>query len=90
LARIAASAGGPFRNRFFRSGLSRNGLLRGDRLDAGETDLAAVLQAKAARIDDGRDAALALRLKVAACGGSRSGAGKEHHCAERDRRPPRE
>ena len=35
------------------------------RLDAGENHLAAVLEAKAARVDDGGDAAVALRLKRA-------------------------
>ena len=43
----------------------RAGLVGSDRLDAGEADLAAVLEAKAARIDHGGDAAFALRLEGA-------------------------
>ena len=78
--RIAVSAGARF----------AAGLLRGDRLDAGETNLAAVLQAKAACIDDGGDPALALRFEGAACGVSRTNrCGQEQDCAERDLRPAR-
>ena len=41
------------------------GLVGRDRLDAGKPDLAAVVEAKAARIDHGGDAAFALRLERA-------------------------
>ena len=43
------------------------------RLDAGEADFAAVVEAKAARIDHGGDAAFALRLKQAIGGAGRPG-----------------
>jgi hypothetical protein len=83
LVRIAARAGAPFAKDF-----PDKELLRGDGLDAGEAHLAAVLQAKAARIDDGRDAAFALRFEAAVCGiGWTRGGGKQHDCAERDPRP---
>ena len=42
----------------------RFGAVARDRLDAGEPDLAAVVETKAARIDDGGDAAFALRLET--------------------------
>ena len=38
---------------------------RRDRFDAGETDLAAILEAKAARVDHGGDASFALRREGA-------------------------
>jgi hypothetical protein len=57
----------------------------GRRLDAGEANLAAILQAKTARIDHSRDAALALRFEGAsrrACGVGRGS--HEHESATRD------
>jgi hypothetical protein len=54
-----------------------------DRLDAGEADLATILQEKAARIDHGGDAALALRLERASGCLSRTGRGGDKHQAAR-------
>ena len=64
------------------------GVFGRDRLDAGEADLAAILQAKAARIDHLGDAAFALRREGASRSGGRADAGDnepaEHHgCARR-------
>ena len=64
------------------------GLVGRDRLDAGEPDLAAVLQAKAARIDDGGDAALALRFERASRRDRRSDGGNRHEAQRRDHREP--
>jgi catechol 2,3-dioxygenase-like lactoylglutathione lyase family enzyme len=55
------------------------------RLDAGEADLATVLQAKAARIDHGGDAALTLRLERASGCVSRTGRGGNEQQAARQR-----
>jgi hypothetical protein len=55
------------------------------RLDAGEANLATVLQAKAARIEHGGDAALALRLERASGCVSRTGCGGNKHQAARQR-----
>ena len=61
-----------------------------DRLDAGEADFAAILQAKAARIDHLGDAAFALRLEGASRRGGRADARRrcsqrEHDCRARRR-----
>jgi hypothetical protein len=60
-------------------------VLRGDRLDAGKTNLAAILQAEAARIEDGRDASLALRFEGTVGGDRRTGGcGKQNDRGRRD------
>jgi hypothetical protein len=67
----------------------RRGFLRRDRLDAGKPNLAAVLEAKGARIENRGDAAPALRFEGASRGLGRTGGSQEQDHAERDRRPAR-
>jgi hypothetical protein len=57
-----------------------------DRLDAGEADLATVLQAKGARIDHSGDLALTLRFEGASGRDRRTGRGRNQHQAARQRR----
>jgi hypothetical protein len=63
----------PSNKRRQRRGAILPGRSRRDRFDAGETDLAAILEAKAARVGHGGDASFALRREGACRSDERRG-----------------